>query len=147
MRTVNTQRFGEIEVDEKTIVSFPEGIPAFEEEHEFVVLPYEEESPYMFLQSTASPELAFLMTDPFVFFPDYSFELDDENMAKLSVEKMEDILVCSLISIPATGIPDMTTNLLAPIVINRHSMEARQVVLEKTQYTTKHRLFPKKEGE
>ena len=42
----------------------------------------------------------------------------------------------------------MTTNLLAPVVINRHSREARQVVLEKTQYTTKHRLFPeKKEAE
>lgn len=45
-------------------------------------------------------------------------------------------------------IANMTTNLLAPVVINRHSREARQVVLEKTQYTTKHRLFPeKKEAE
>lgn len=147
MRKINTRRFGEIEVDEKTIVTFQDGIPAFEDEHEFVVLPYDEESPYMFLQSTRTPELAFLMTDPFVFFSDYSFELDDENMARLAVETMDDILVCCLISIPGTGIPDMTANLLAPIVINRHSLEAKQVVLEKTQYTTKHRLFPEKKGE
>lgn len=144
MRKIDTRRFGELEVDERDIVRFADGLPAFEDEHEFVVLPYEEGTPYMFLQSLATPELAFLMTDPFVFFPDYTFELDDANMEKLGVESMDDILVCTLISTPATGIANMTTNLLAPVVINRHSKEARQVVLERTNYTTKHRLFPEK---
>lgn len=144
MRKIDTRRFGELEVDERDIVRFADGLPAFDDEHEFVVLPYEEGTPYMFLQSLATPELAFLMTDPFVFFPDYTFELDDANMEKLGVESMDDILVCTLISIPATGIANMTTNLLAPVVINRHSKEARQVVLERTNYTTKHRLFPEK---
>lgn len=146
MRKINTRRFGELEVEEQDIIKFADGLPAFEDEHEFVVLPYEEGTPYMFLQSMNTPELAFLMTDPFVFFPDYTFELDDANMDKLGVEDMEDILVCTLISIPAGGIANMTTNLLAPVVINRHTKEARQVVLEKTQYTTKHRLFPEKKG-
>ena len=146
MRKINTRRFGELEVEEQDIVKFADGLPAFEDEHEFVVLPYEEGTPYMFLQSMNTPELAFLMTDPFVFFPDYTFELDDANMDKLGVEDMEDVLVCTLISIPAGGIANMTTNLLAPVVINRHTKEARQVVLEKTQYTTKHRLFPEKKG-
>jgi flagellar assembly factor FliW len=40
----------------------------------------------------------------------------------------------------------MTTNLLAPVVINTKNMQAKQVVLEKTNYTTKERLFPEKEG-
>lgn len=146
MRKINTRRFGELEIEEQDIIKFADGLPAFEDEHEFVVLPYEEGTPYMFLQSMNTPELAFLMTDPFVFFPDYTFELDDANMDKLGVEDMEDILVCTLISIPAGGIANMTTNLLAPVVINRHTKEARQVVLEKTQYTTKHRLFPEKKG-
>lgn len=87
------------------------------------------------------------MTDPFVFFSDYSFELDDANMEELGIATPEDILVCTLISIPPTGIPDMTTNLLAPVVFNKNTMEAKQVVLEKSPYTTKHRLFPKKEAE
>ena len=94
-----------------------------------------------------TPELAFLMTHLFVFFPDYSFELDDENMEKLAINSMDDVLVCTLISVPRSGVADMTTNLLAPVVINRHTMQARQIVLEKTQYTTKHRLFPEKKGD
>lgn len=147
MKKINTLRFGELEIEEQDVVRFADGIPAFEDEHEFVVLPYEEGTPYMFLQSMATPELAFLMTDPFVFFPDYSFELDDENMDKLEIKTMDDVLVCTLISVPRSGVADMTTNLLAPVVINRHTMQARQIVLEKTQYTTKHRLFPEKKGD
>ncbi|MBQ2410218.1 MAG: flagellar assembly protein FliW [Anaerovibrio sp.] len=147
MKKINTLRFGELEIEEQDVVRFADGIPAFEDEHEFVVLPYEEGTPYMFLQSMATPELAFLMTDPFVFFPDYSFELDDENMDKLEIKTMDDVLVCTLISIPRSGVADMTTNLLAPVVINRHTMQAKQIVLEKTQYTTKHRLFPEKKGD
>ena len=147
MKKINTLRFGELEIEEQDVVRFADGIPAFEDEHEFVVLPYEEGTPYMFLQSMMTPELAFLMTDPFVFFPDYSFELDDENMDKLEIKTMDDVLVCTLISIPRSGVADMTTNLLAPVVINRHTMQARQIVLEKTQYTTKHRLFPEKKGD
>lgn len=147
MKKINTLRFGELEIEEQDVVRFADGIPAFEDEHEFVVLPYEEGTPYMFLQSMATPELAFLLTDPFVFFPDYSFELDDENMDKLEIKTMDDVLVCTLISIPRSGVADMTTNLLAPVVINRHTMQAKQIVLEKTQYTTKHRLFPEKKGD
>lgn len=147
MRKINTLRFGELEIEEQDVVRFADGIPAFEDEHEFVVLPYEEGTPYMFLQSMMTPELAFLMTDPFVFFSDYSFELDDENMEKLEIKTMDDVLVCTLISVPRSGVADMTTNLLAPVVINRHTMQARQIVLEKTQYTTKHRLFPEKKGD
>ena len=147
MRKINTLRFGELEIEEQDVVRFADGIPAFEDEHEFVVLPYEEGTPYMFLQSMMTPELAFLMTDPFVFFPDYSFELDDENMEKLAINSMDDVLVCTLISVPRSGVADMTTNLLAPVVLNRHTMQARQIVLEKTQYTTKHRLFPEKKGD
>lgn len=147
MRKIDTLRFGELEVEEQDVVRFDEGIPAFEEEHEFVMLPYEEGTPYMFLQSLATPELAFLTTDPFVFFPEYTFELDDENMERLDIKTMDDVLVCTMISLPKSGIADMTTNLLAPVVINRHTMQARQVVLEKTQYTTRHRLFPEKKGD
>ena len=147
MRKINTLRFGELEIEEQDVVRFADGIPAFEDEHEFVVLPYEEGTPYMFLQSMMTPELAFLMTDPFVFFPDYSFELDDENMEKLAINSMDDVLVCTLISVPRSGVADMTTNLLAPVVINRHTRQAREIVLEKTQYTTKHRLFPEKKGD
>ena len=40
MRKINTLRFGELEIEEKDVIRFADGIPAFEDEHEFVVLSY-----------------------------------------------------------------------------------------------------------
>ncbi|MBR2773724.1 MAG: flagellar assembly protein FliW [Selenomonadaceae bacterium] len=149
MLKVYTSRFGEIEVDETKIVHFKDGIPAFEDEHEFIILPYEEESPYYFMQSLRSPDLAFLLTIPFLFFNDYTFEIDDETIKELDIKNQEDVFYYSMITIPNGSVRYMTANLLAPIVLNSENMKAKQVVLEKSNYTTKHRLFPesaKKEG-
>ena len=148
MLKVNTSRFGEIEVDENNVVHFANGIPAFEGENEFVILPYDQESPYYFMQSLKSPDLAFLLTIPFLFFPDYTFEIDDETVKELEIKNQENVMYYSMITIPNGSIRYMTANLLAPIVLNTDNMRAKQVVLEKSNYTTKHRLFPeqKKEG-
>ena len=142
MRKVNTDRFGEIEVDENRIIHFKNGIPAFEEEHEFIILPYDEESPYYFMQSLNKSSLAFLLTIPEIFFPDYSAEIDDDTVAELEIKNIEKILVYAMITIPNGSVRYMTANLLAPLVINIENMQAKQIVMEKSNYTTKHRLFP-----
>ena len=145
MRKVNTVRFGEIDVAEDKVVRFAEGLPAFEEEHEFVVIPYDEKSPYFFLQSLATPDLAFLMTVPYIFFPEYEFQLDDDVTKKLEINTPEDIILYTLLTIPNGDITKMTANLMAPVVINNNTLAAKQVVLEKSRYTTKHPLFQSKE--
>lgn len=147
MRKVNTLRFGEVEVAEDKVVHFADGIPAFEDEHEFVIVPYDEESPYVFLQSLTTPDLAFLMTVPFIFFPEYEFELDDENQNKLELTSQEDMLIYTLLTINGGKVKDMTANLMAPVVVNIANMQARQVVLDRSSYTTKHRLFPENKEE
>ena len=145
MKTVDTVRFGTIEVEEEKIVQFAQGIPAFEDEHAFVVIPYDEESPYFFLQSLQTPDLAFLMTVPYLFFKDYEFEIDDETQEKLALKNPDDVLVYVLLTIPHGSIKDMTANLMAPVIINAKTMQAKQLVLEKSKYTTKHRLFNEQE--
>ena len=147
MRKVNTLRFGEVEVAEDKVVHFADGIPAFEDEHEFVIVPYDEESPYVFLQSLTTPDLAFLMTMPFVFFPEYEFELDDENQDKLGLTRQEDMLIYTLLTINGGKVADMTANLMAPVVLNTANMQARQIVLDRSSYNTKHRLFPENKEE
>lgn len=144
MKKIKTARFGELEIQEDRIFHFADGLPAFEDEREFVILPFDDDSPYSFLQSVATPELAFLMTVPFVFFPDYEFVLEDDDMAALAIKGSEDMQIYTLVTIPGGNIKEMTANLMAPVVINKKTREAKQVVLDKSQYTTKHRLFPPK---
>ncbi len=144
MRKITTTRFGEIEEPEGKILHFAAGLPAFEDEHEFIIVPYDEESPYVFLQSASTPDLAFLMTIPFIFFPDYEFRLEDDVLESLALENQEDLLLYTLLTIPGSDIREMTANLLAPIVINSRTNEGRQIVLDKSAYQTKHKLFRKK---
>jgi len=141
MKKIKTLRFGELEEDESKIIHFAQGMPAFEGEHEFVLILQDIESPYVFLQSVQTPELAFLMVRPFVFFPEYEFVLPDLILEQLAIVAQADMDVYTLITIPDGNIQKMTTNLLAPVIINKHNREAQQVVLEKTKYTTKHALF------
>ena len=141
MKKVSTVRFGSIEVEEEKIVHFAQGIPAFEDEHDFVIIPYDEESPYVFLQSLATPDLAFLMTVPYLFFKDYEFEIDDATEQQLGLESPDDVIVYTLLTIPQGRIDDMTANLMAPVIINQNTLDALQLVLEKSPYKTKHRLF------
>jgi len=143
MRKVNTVRFGEIEVDEEKILRFKEGIPAFEDEHEFLLIPYDKESPILFMQSLQSPDLAFLVTSPFIFFPDYSFEIDDEITEDLEIKSQDDLQIYSILTVPNGEVKKMTANLMAPVVLNGKNMLAKQVVLDKSPYQTKHPLFEK----
>ncbi len=145
MRKINTVRFGEIEVPEEKIIHFADGMPAFEGEHDYVIVPFDESSPYVFLQSVITPELAFLITMPFVFFPDYEFQLEDDIAEKMGLKSPDDMLIYTLITIPDGNIKEMTANLMAPVVINKATNQARQIVLDRSRYSTKHRLFPSKE--
>ena len=147
MKKIMTSRFGEIEAAEESIIHFAAGIPAFEEEREFIIIPYEEDSPYVFLQSVKTPELAFLMTMPLAFFPDYEFTIDDEVEAELGLTSPEEVLIYAILTLAGKEIRDLTANLMAPIVINTTTRKAKQIVLERSAYTTKHRLFSaEKEG-
>ncbi len=142
LRKVFTSRFGELDVEEEKIVNFRDGIPAFAEEHEFIILPYDEESPYYFMQSLKTPELAFILTIPFLFFPDYQIEIDDATIKDLDIQDQDSVTLYSIVTIPNGSLRYMTANLLAPVVLNTENMKAKQLVMEKSNYKTKHRLFP-----
>lgn len=138
---VKTTRFGIIEINESDIINFKEGLPGFPEHHQFVILPYEDESPFVLLQSATEDYLAFLMTDPFLFFYDYQFEIDEKNMNVLKIKEEKDIAIYTMVTVPIGQVKKMTTNLVAPVVIHVQNREGKQIVLEKSKYTTKHRLF------
>ena len=61
MKKIKTLRFGELEEDESKIIHFAQGMPAFEGEHEFVLILPDMDSPYVFLQSVQTPELALIL--------------------------------------------------------------------------------------
>ncbi|WP_018212543.1 flagellar assembly protein FliW [Desulfitobacterium hafniense] len=138
---IESTRFGTLEVAPEQIIHFPHGIPGFLDEKAFVHLPHDENSPFSFLQSTAEADLSFLLVDPFSFIPEYEFVLDDELAGELELSE-ENPPQVFLIGTVREKINDMTVNLLAPIVVNRNKGIGRQIILDKTEYSIRHKLFP-----
>ena len=149
MKKINSTRFGEIEVEDNEILSFKSGIPGFPVEKEFVLLPHTEDSPFAFLQSVSNADLSFLVVDPFYSQPDYTFELDDAELEKMGINAENPPQIMAIVSL-RDPLAESTMNLIAPLVVNRQTGEGRQIVLERTAYTTRHKLFvdsPKQGGE
>lgn len=144
---ITTDHLGNIEYSETDIITFAHGIPGFEDEHKFILIPAEDiEFPFSYLQSIKSNDLAFIVTDPFLFVENYDFELSKSDSEALNLSGEEDlgnISVLSIVRIP-DDVDQTTINIMAPIVINHVDKVGRQVLLN--EYSdTKYPLFRKVE--
>lgn len=138
---LNTKNFGELEIDEEKIITFPEGLPGFEGEKQFIIINNEdEENPFQWLQSVSNPELAFVIINPFLVFSDYDINIPRIVQDKLNIEDEKDIAVYSIVVVPK-DLKKMTANLLGPIIINVNERLGKQVILDDSRYTTKHYIF------
>lgn len=138
---ITSTRFGQIEIDDNDLIRFPHALPGFPEEKTFAFLPYQPDSPFAFLQSVNEPDLTFVIVEPFVFFKEYSFHLDDTVAMELGLFDDNTPKIFTIVRIPEKT-EEMTANLLAPIIINWNNRTGLQIVLEKSPYTVRHRLFP-----
>lgn len=138
---IESTRLGRLEVAEEQLFNFPHGIPGFPDEKTFVYVLHDAESPFFFLQSTIEANLTFLLVDPFAFLNDYEFVLDDEVAKDLDLS-LENLPQVFLVANAKEKLADMTVNLLAPIVINTVNRTGRQVILDKPEYSIRHKLFP-----
>ncbi|ODA42536.1 flagellar assembly protein FliW [Desulfosporosinus sp. BG] len=138
---IESTRFGKLEVAEEQVFSFPHGIPGFPEEKMFAYLQHEEGSPFSFLQSITERNLTFVLVDPFAFFGDYEFVLEDEMALEMGLSQQNPPQVF-LIATVRGKLADMTVNLLAPVVMNGVKRVGRQVILDKRDYSICYKLFP-----
>lgn len=123
------------------VIHFEHGLPGFLEEKQFVYQLENEDSPFGYLQSVTNEHLAFIVISPFMFFSDYAIDLPEETVSRLGIESPEDVAIFSIVTLHGE-LKAATANLLAPVVINLKNLKAEQVILEKTDYTTRHLLFP-----
>ncbi|SDZ33437.1 flagellar assembly factor FliW [Evansella caseinilytica] len=149
---IETKYSGTIDINRDNIIVFEQGIPSFEEEKEFILLPFSKSpSPLYILQSVNTTKLAFVVMTPFTFFPDYEAKLPDSVLEKLEIEKKEDVALFVILTIKET-LEKSTANLRGPIVVNSKKQLGKQIILDNSAYHTKHQLplaaaAPEKEGE
>ncbi|BFH65560.1 flagellar assembly protein FliW [Paenibacillus azoreducens] len=129
--------WGPLEIDERDVFHFSKGIPGFAAEKDFVLISNQDD-PFQYLQSTREKYVSFLITDPFLFYRDYEFELQPAEVDELKIE--DEMLVRSIITLK-DPVEKSTINLLAPIVLNPKLQIGKQVVLHTSKYGAKQELW------
>jgi flagellar assembly factor FliW len=140
---IKTTRFGEISVEKDKIIDMPFGMLGFPDKKKFVVLQHQENSPFFWYQSVDDPTLAFVITNPFLFKPDYEIDLEGalKEMSWNGDGKNDNLELYIVVNIPK-GLPHkMTGNLIGPILINNKVHQAVQIVLSDSPYTHKFPLI------
>lgn len=133
---IKTKFFGEIEINEEKIISFPDGIPGFEEYKKFIILD-PEDCRYKCLQSVDESYVCLLLINPFDYFKDYEIDIGDEDVAALGIQSVEDVQVYTVVAFHDEKV---TTNLIAPIVINVKEFKGKQIVFSGTEYSIRQEI-------
>jgi flagellar assembly factor FliW len=138
---ITTSRFGNLDIEEHRILHMPSGMVGFPDVNRFVLLEHQEGSPFFWLQSVDRAELAFVLTDPLLFKPDYEIEIGAEDMEALDLANgSREVQTLVVVNLSKAEPKEVTVNLLGPVVINQSKGLARQVVLYRSTYSHRHPL-------
>ncbi|HPC38209.1 MAG TPA: flagellar assembly protein FliW [Exilispira sp.] len=140
--TVKNINLGSFNVDETQKLIFDEGIFGFEHIKEYYLIDANL-APFMLLQSIEDEAIGFIVCDPFLFFPDYEFDLSEDAKNLLGLDKSTDLLILVIVTL-SERIEDVSANLIGPIIINIKTHKAMQYIVNDPKYTTKHYLFSNK---
>ena len=139
---VETTRFGAVEVPEDKVITMSDGMLGFPERKRFCIIPHKKDSPFFWYQSLDDPALAFVVTNPWLFMPDYHIDVEPAIQAMGIANRDEDKpLECYVtVTIPKGEPEKMTANFLGPILICPQTGRAVQIILTGETYSHKHPL-------
>jgi flagellar assembly factor FliW len=108
-------------------VRMPNGMLGFEEIKDYVLTTNPGEQPFAWLQVADNAALAFVVIDPFVALPDYQPDIPQTDVEFLKLKQADDALLLGIVTIHDDQ--RATVNLKGPIVVNRHTHVAKQVII------------------
>ena len=135
---IETTRFGKLTVDDERIMTFPRGLLGFPDYGRYALIATGEDNYFFWLQSVDEPGLAFVVTDPSIFFKDYEVPVRDEAQQELQLTDpayAQVFVICNKVDEWLTG------NLLGPIVVNAGNRLGMQVVVTEKKWTTRQPLL------
>ena len=137
-----TRIFGEVEIDDSKIISFPNGIIGFPDLKKFILM-YDEEKgtdTIKWLQSIDEPSFAMPVMDPLIVCPDYKPEVDRTTVDIIGELTNDDLLVLVTVTVPH-DLKQMTVNLMGPFIINVKECKAVQTIVDNDEYPVKFPIY------
>ena len=132
---IETTRFGLVEIDDREIIDFPGGLVGFEDCRRFTLIDDASRGGALFwLQSVDRPGLAFAICDPQMFVQDYHFVVKPQELQNLGLTDPADARI--LVIVNKIG-RTLTANMRGPLVINRRTMQGKQLVLPDKKHNSR----------
>jgi flagellar assembly factor FliW len=122
---IRTTRFGAVAIEPDDVISFPSGLWGLEDCVRWVLLADAEHDALGWLQSVTRPEIALAVVSPRRFVPDYQVRIARGELGPLGTDSQQETYVLVIVNKNEESI---TLNLKAPLVINLHERQGRQVV-------------------
>ena len=127
-------------VPAERVFNFPEGLPAFEFTRRFMFLSAADTQPFFFMHALETQDLSFVCVCPFLVCPGYTLNLAEADRRFLDLERSEDALVASIVTVEPDP-HDITTNLKGPVVVNVRKRIGKQIIANGTDYPVRYRLW------
>src|SRR5687768_17196482 len=86
---IESSRFGTLVVEDERVITFPNGLLGFPDHKRFALIQTGEENYFFWLQSVDEPNLAFVVTDPSIFFKGYEVPLRGETRRDLGLDAID----------------------------------------------------------
>ena len=123
-------------------VVFPSGIVGFPDFREAEIIYQPSELPFMWLKGSSKDKISFIVVDPAGLVQNYEVELSDTDVESMGIKSPADALILNIATLHKGPTSRITLNLIGPIVINRSTLLARQVIIANCQkYSAQHLLF------
>ncbi len=136
--TIESTRFGRVEVNPKAVLEFPEGLIGLGGSR-YALIASDPDAPFQWLQSIEDPGLALPVTNPHRFFADFAVEAADEDAERLGLDASSAMDVYVTVR-AAPVLEDFTANLKAPILVR--AGQAWQVINQAPGCELRVPLFP-----
>ncbi len=121
---------------------FPTGIVGFPEHRRGEIFHLADQLPFQWLRLHGPDPLHFVVIDPAGLVADYAPELFDDDAHALGIASAADALVYTIVTVRGGATSTATVNLVGPLIVNRHTGIARQVVVANhAQYSARHPLL------
>lgn len=131
-------RFGVLEIDESAVLEFPAGLIGLPSTR-WTLVTVDPDSVFLWLQSLEDPALALPVTNPWLFFADFSVALADGDAERVGTDDPSQVQV--LVTVRASGEKsEMSANLRAPIFI--HDGRGHQFISDDRNAPVRALLFP-----
>lgn len=135
---INAKYFGQVSYEKNEAIHIINGLIGFEAYTEYLPIPFHEDNDSLIsLQCLEDETLSFILMNPFGLLNDYTPSLSGQDMKELDAETAED-LSYYVICVMRDSVAESTVNLKAPLVVNVRSRQARQVILDQSEYTFRH---------